>query len=534
MNRSGRRSARPWRITATAVGAAALTILSGCGGNQSDNPRFLVIGADGRVEGTAAGTAPADAVPVGEAQPGTGPPAERTPVAGSAAAAAGTGAPSAAARSGTARTSAGATGASASPSAPLSSATGAATRSASPGAAPGTTRPGTAAAPTPGPPAGSAAGGGGATDPGVTAGEIKVGSIGSLSGPLAGLFGPSLEATQAYLNMVNETGGVAGRRIRLIVRDDGLDGTKNLAAAKRLVEDDKVFAIVGQTSPVQDSSGKYMNDLGIPNVGVNGAVGNSGGLYDKAFPTLGGSRPGVWTTTAAKFGSQYGKRCGILDLTIAVSQAAGAGSEAACKALGLDIAYHETVQVAQPDFTAEVARMRANNVDFLITQLDTAANIRLLQAMRRQNFVPHPILNSGYDKATADAVGDVLGRGGAVLTFGPVIFETKGNAEVDLIKATLQKYYPNTTPTIWSVYGWQAGILFTDALKRLGPDVTRARLVDALNGFVKYDFHGTNYPITMRFAERTQFLSCSPLATFRNGTWEQLAGTDFCGTLVKF
>jgi len=123
-------------------------------------------------------------------------------------------------------------------------------------AGPTAPRPGTAASATPGPgapvpgdpapgqpgPAVPAPGGENvASDVGVTASSIKLGHIGIYSGPV-GSFGDDLSyACRATLQSVNDTGGINGRKLDVLVRDDGWDGTKGMNAARDLAEREKVF-----------------------------------------------------------------------------------------------------------------------------------------------------------------------------------------------------------------------------------------------------------------------------------------------------
>ncbi len=80
---------------------------------------------------------------------------------------------------------------------------------------------------------------------GVTAQEILVGQVAAMSGPSAQL-GQRLHAgIQAHFNFVNSQGGVHGRRLRLLNRDDGYEPERSVAAVQELIEKEKVFALIG-------------------------------------------------------------------------------------------------------------------------------------------------------------------------------------------------------------------------------------------------------------------------------------------------
>jgi branched-chain amino acid transport system substrate-binding protein len=80
---------------------------------------------------------------------------------------------------------------------------------------------------------------------GVSKNEIVVGTIQDLSGPLAG-FGKALRfGMQMRVDEVNEAGGINGRKLKFIAEDSGYDPKKGLLAAQKMVQQDKIFAMVG-------------------------------------------------------------------------------------------------------------------------------------------------------------------------------------------------------------------------------------------------------------------------------------------------
>src|ERR1035437_1251402 len=100
--------------------------------------------------------------------------------------------------------------------------------------------------------------------PGVGASEIKIGQTLPLSGPVSAYatFG---RASLAYFAMINELGGINGRKIALIIADDAFSPTKTVEQTRRLVESDEVFAIfapMGSASSIAVQ--KYLNQQKVP------------------------------------------------------------------------------------------------------------------------------------------------------------------------------------------------------------------------------------------------------------------------------
>ena len=89
---------------------------------------------------------------------------------------------------------------------------------------------------------------------GVSKNEIVIGSIQDLSGPLAG-FGKQVRlGMMLRVDEVNEQGGVNGRKIKLLVEDSGYDPRRAVLAAQKLVNQDKIFAMIGHIGTAQNLS----------------------------------------------------------------------------------------------------------------------------------------------------------------------------------------------------------------------------------------------------------------------------------------
>jgi branched-chain amino acid transport system substrate-binding protein len=108
--------------------------------------------------------------------------------------------------------------------------------------------------------------------PGVTATEIRFGGTTALSGPVSAL-GVQMRAVEGFVRMVNEAGGIAGRRLVFLVYDDGFSPPKTLEQVRRLVEQDRVaflFNMLG-TAP-NNAVVRYVNGRKVPHLflSVNG------------------------------------------------------------------------------------------------------------------------------------------------------------------------------------------------------------------------------------------------------------------------
>jgi branched-chain amino acid transport system substrate-binding protein len=128
-----------------------------------------------------------------------------------------------------------------------------------------------------------------AQTPGVTATEIKLGQTKPYSGP-ASAYGIQGKAETAYFQMINDKGGINGRKVNLISLDDAYSPPKAFEQTRRLVEQDEVAAIFGTLgSPTNSAIKKYLNGRKIPQLFI--VAGASAFADPEHFPW---TIPGIW------------------------------------------------------------------------------------------------------------------------------------------------------------------------------------------------------------------------------------------------
>jgi ABC-type branched-subunit amino acid transport system substrate-binding protein len=107
-----------------------------------------------------------------------------------------------------------------------------------------------------------------AQDTGVSAKEIVLGQFAALTGPAAELGKRMQVGIETCLRAVNAAGGIHGRTLRLVSRDDGYEPERAAAAAKALIDEDRVFALVGSVgTPTNLAAVPVINEAGIPLIG---------------------------------------------------------------------------------------------------------------------------------------------------------------------------------------------------------------------------------------------------------------------------
>ena len=107
-----------------------------------------------------------------------------------------------------------------------------------------------------------------AAETGVTADEIRIGQFAAQTGPAAELGKRMQLGILAHFTAVNSAGGINGRKLTLVSRDDGYEPEKAIAAVKALIEEDKVFALIGSVgTPTTLAAVPAINAAGIPLIG---------------------------------------------------------------------------------------------------------------------------------------------------------------------------------------------------------------------------------------------------------------------------
>src|SRR6195256_1496661 len=126
-------------------------------------------------------------------------------------------------------------------------------------------------------------------DTGVTDTEIKIGNVEAYSGP-ASAYGIIGKTEDAYFKMINDQGGINGRKINFVSYDDGYSPPKTVEQIRKLIESDEVFLVFNALgTPTQSAVQKYQNTKKVPQLFV--ATGASKWNDPKDFPWTMGFQP---------------------------------------------------------------------------------------------------------------------------------------------------------------------------------------------------------------------------------------------------
>ena len=150
---------------------------------------------------------------------------------------------------------------------------------------------------------------------------IKIGMIVSLKGSYAGLGDPEKKTMEMEVKRINDAGGVNGRPVEVIYEDDGTDNTMAVTAATKLIEQDKVIAIIGSTGTGQSMAIRDLIDrAGIAQVSMAGGNAITGSFDPLVFQT-------PWSNAlVVPFEFEYMKNHGIKKIGV-ISDSGGFGKD---------------------------------------------------------------------------------------------------------------------------------------------------------------------------------------------------------------
>ena len=340
-----------------------------------------------------------------------------------------------------------------------------------------------------------------ASDVGITASSIVIGTIVAENGVLGDAFAPSARGMRAWAAAINAKGGINGRQIILKTCDDGEVRQKALACAQRLVEQDKAFAIVGANTRAMGGAAQYLNDKGIPVIGS--PITNSYYRYPHFFSgypanyardgkTVGYKGNLMYHTAIYRWFKENLKvtKAAVFQYDIPESKQAGDGFAQGLRLEGYTVRTF-TVSFAAPSFDQAVATMQQDGTQIIIDAMDDGANRKLCDAMARRQFkVPAKV-------STVVSFGDAVGttyndtcRNSVYIPGYSLPYTATNVPAVKEFRDAYAKYQPGKPLHEWALEAWAQGQMVADGIRSMGPAPTRKGLEAFLNGLTNYTAGG--------------------------------------------
>ena len=320
---------------------------------------------------------------------------------------------------------------------------------------------------------------------GVSASEIKLG----ITLPLTKFASPGYKkignAMQAYFNYVNENGGVYGRKVTLIQKDDEYAAQLSVSKTNELILRDKVFALVGPLGTANFTSVHKSVNLakrGVPSLFLN--TGFSGFSDKKKYPTSFMVLPSY--AMEAKIMAQFikenhaGKKLGLVYQNDEFGIDGLGAFNAAGTKFDVSIPYTSGTQSASTAQTW-ISQLRAGGAQVVVFFGVTSATAALLQVAAALKYAPQWIIGSvGSDPVTLSNFVDVSILEGVQTPAGNPSPNDTSDEYVKQFQEINTKYNTGVAFDDYVLQGMNIGLMTVQALRAAGRNLTRKGLVRAM------------------------------------------------------
>jgi branched-chain amino acid transport system substrate-binding protein len=321
--------------------------------------------------------------------------------------------------------------------------------------------------------------------PGVTDTEIKIGTTTPFSGPASAYSAGAVSAT-AYFTMINEQGGVNGRKINFIALDDAYSPPKTVEQIRRLIESDEVLFLINPVGTAPNMSVvKYINQKGVPHlfIGSGATVFNDPEHYPWTMS---------WTPHYASEGEIYARyilstkpdaKIGILaqnddlgrDYLMGFKR--GLGDKAATMIVSTQ-AYNTT----DPTVDSQVVTLKASGADFFFIVTIPKFSAQAIRKAYDIDWHPQEIVVS-VGSSIAGAIkpaGFEAAKGiiSAAYQKDPADPQWRDDPDMKAWNAWMDKYNPRISKSdYYAPYGYNIGYAVVQLLKQCGDDLTRENIM---------------------------------------------------------
>lgn len=319
--------------------------------------------------------------------------------------------------------------------------------------------------------------------PGVTATEIKVGAIFPFSGPASAL-GNVGKALIAYVNLINDNGGVNGRKINLITADDAYSPPKTVEHARRLIESDEVafmFSTLG--TPSNLAIAKYLAVKKIPQTFI--VTGASRFTDYKTYPLITTALPSYDTESKA-YARYIAKdfpdaKIAILYQNDDLGRDFVAGFKSEYKDAFDKKVVTSSYEVSQPTIDSQVMSLKSTGASVLLFAGTPKFAAQAIRKTHESGWKPLFITNlvSSSISSVLTPAGLDISKGVVTATYRKDVDDPRwaDDASVKQYKAFMEKYMPGADISESNYFtGMHQGVVLEALLKQCGDDLSRENI----------------------------------------------------------
>ena len=363
---------------------------------------------------------------------------------------------------------------------------------------------------------------------GISKDEITLGSIQDLSGPLAGFGKQARLGMMLAVDEINEQGGINGRKIKLIVEDSGYDPKKAVLAAQKLVNQDKIFMMVGHIGTAQNMAAMPVQfEKNVINFFPITAAREMYEPFHKLKYSFAATYYDQMRNAVPKLVKEKGakKVCTIYqddDFGLEVLR----GGEAGLKTMNMEFAEKTSYKRGATDFSSQVTKMQASGCDMVVLGTIIRETIGTIGTARKLGYNP---VFLGSSASYTDLIHKIGGKAMDGLYATMTVQNPYTDEQSQPIRFWANKYKTKFTddPTVFSVYGYTIVNTFANAATKAGKNLNTESFIKVMDTMtIPPDIFGSaqsTFSATKRLGS-----DASRLSQIQDGKWK--AVSDYFGS----
>jgi ABC-type branched-subunit amino acid transport system substrate-binding protein len=330
----------------------------------------------------------------------------------------------------------------------------------------------------------------GAAEVGVTPTSVMLGESAAFTGAAAQL-GIQLNAgIKLWIDQVNESGGVHGRKIQIVTRDDQYEAKACVETTKKLIEEDKVFALIGYVgTPTTGAALPTINAAKIPLVGMFTGAEILRVPFSRYLFHVRASYYDETDAIIQQLLTTGNKRFAVFYQDDAYGMAGFTGTKLAVSKRGGEIVATGTVERNTVNVEKAVKEIVAKQPDAVVMISAYKSIAAFVRAAKKSGY------NGGLYNVSfvgSKALAEELGPDGFGVAISQVV-PFPWSQKLPVVKEFAALAAKNKVDVNFSsLEGYLIGKVFVEGLKRAGKDLTRDRFIAALETIQNYDFGGFN------------------------------------------
>jgi branched-chain amino acid transport system substrate-binding protein len=320
--------------------------------------------------------------------------------------------------------------------------------------------------------------------PVLAADTIKVGALLAVTGPASFLGAPEAKTLEMLVEEANAKGGISGKKIELIIKDTGADPQKAVSFAKQLIDEEKVFAIIGPSTSGETMQIKNIAEEGktiLLSCAAAEVIVNPVAKYVFKTPQMDKHAVIKIFETMKKQGIT---KIGVLSSNTGFGKAGKEQIEKLAPEHGIQILANEVYDKAATDLTAEVTKISAANVQGIINwSIEPAQSICIKNARQVCSNVPvfqsHGFGNINYVKAAGAAAEGVIFPAGRLLVTDTLSDKHPQKAVLVDYKKKYEAKYKEEVSTFGG-HAYDAFLILARGIKDAGPGADKEKVRTAI------------------------------------------------------